>query len=66
MIHLKIARIRQGLSQRDVARRIGISACALSLIESGQRGMKPVVAKKLAGVLGMSIEEVLFPEDKAA
>lgn len=63
---LKVARIRKGLKQRDVALAIGLSPCALSLIESGRRGMRPPAAKKLADLLGLSVEQVLFPEKEVA
>lgn len=65
MYKLKIERIRRGLAQRDVAQQLEISPSQLSLVESGKRALKPAVAKKLADILGLSLEEVLFPEEGA-
>ncbi len=58
---LRTARIAQGLSQSDLARRAGISRQALGAIESGGYQPGVSVALKLARVLGRTVED-LFGE----
>ncbi|MBI3926448.1 MAG: helix-turn-helix transcriptional regulator [Armatimonadetes bacterium] len=48
-------RQQQGLSLRELARRIGISATHLSRIERGQGGMSAAIADRLAHELGASL-----------
>lgn len=46
------ARKEKGLSQADIARRVGIKPPTYCNIENGKRGLKPETAKKIAAVLG--------------
>jgi len=57
--NLKIARERAGLSQKDVAEKIGVAKSTYSLYESGNREPGVPVIKKIAGVLGVSADELL-------
>lgn len=53
---LKPARIKAGLSQSEVAEKLGISQPAYSYIESGDKIPSLAVTKKLAIILGVSID----------
>ena len=55
---LRTERERRGLSQREIARRIGVSKSAVSLWESGARSMAAVSLAKYCAVLGVSIEYI--------
>lgn len=66
MNKIKKARMAMGLKAKDLANRVSLTPASISKIESGKGGVSPVVAKRLAEVLGLSIEQVLFPEEKAA
>lgn len=66
MNNMKRARKLKGMTVYEVADKVGITAGAISRIERGKSGVRVGNAKKLAEVLGISIEEVLFPEEKAA
>lgn len=63
---LSVGRQAQHLSQRELARRIGVSASLISQIETGK--VRPSVATLMAivGELGLSIDETLLAVDKPA
>ena len=50
-MEVKIARLRVGLKQYELAAEIGINATALSEMESGRRTISPEIARKIALVL---------------
>lgn len=62
-MHLKEIRKRHGLTMREVADMARISESGYCLIESGKRTPRPVTAKRLARVLGISIATIYDPED---
>lgn len=47
-----------GLTQKEVASRMGISQAALSQMESGDKKLRKVSLEKLAGALGVTIEQL--------
>ena len=53
---LRGARYREGLSQKDLAKRTGITQENISRMENGQRAVGEKVAKKLAKVLRIDFE----------
>jgi transcriptional regulator with XRE-family HTH domain len=61
---IKTARLRHGLSQAALARRIGISANAMNLIETGQTP-DPRISRILAiaECLGMTVDALLGSHD---
>lgn len=59
------ARVRSGLQANVLAERIGISAPAMSLIESGRRKVKADELVLIANALGMSPLALLEPESPA-
>lgn len=61
--NLKIARERTGLSQKDVAEKIGVAKSTYSLYESGNREPNVQTIKKIADVLHISADELLGLEE---
>ena len=52
-------RLKQGLSQGDVARRLNLHRSYISSIERGVRNPSLKVIQKIAKALGVEIEELL-------
>ena len=64
---IRDARLHYGMSQAELARRIGISATALNQIESGKTpdpGVSRIIG--IARVLGVSTDALLLGEQDAA
>lgn len=61
---LRDARLKQKLTQKQVANAIGVSEAYYSMIESGnrQKDMNVCVAIKLGNVLGLSLQEIVDAE----
>lgn len=57
---IKEARMRQGLSQNDLAKKLGVHQSEISRIESGKRRVKDTNKQKLAEILNMGIMELFF------
>ena len=57
--NLKLAREQKGLSQKDVAEKVGVAKSTYSLYESGNREPNVQTIKKLANVLDVSADELL-------
>src|SRR5579862_1106514 len=55
---LKLAREYRGYSQDDVAKYLGISRSAVSLIESGERRLDTIELAKLARLYQTTIQEL--------
>lgn len=53
---LKTAREKKGLTQRQVARAIGVSQPAYCNFESGYKVPSLVIAKSISNVLGVTID----------
>jgi predicted transcriptional regulator len=47
-----------GLTQKEVASRMGISQAALSQMESGDKKLRKASLEKLAGALGVTVEQL--------
>lgn len=62
--YLKSARVNLGLSQNDVAKKLGISANYYSCIENGERqsDMKTSLLIDLSGILKIPISKMLVYE----
>lgn len=61
---VRAARRRAGLSQDELARRIGVSQSAMSRIELGQVSPRATVVARLVaelGEYGLSLETILAP-----
>ena len=61
---LKPARIKAGLSQSEIAQKVGISQPVYSYIESGDRTPSLAVTKKLAIILGVSIDYLVGLDER--
>lgn len=59
---LKQTRLRLGLSQQDLAKRVGVSRQTISGVESGQTALSITVALKLAKGLGCRVEDLFWLE----
>lgn len=57
--NLKLARERKGLSQKDVAEKIGVAKSTYSLYESGNREPNVQTIKKIADLLKITADELL-------
>lgn len=57
--NLKIARERKGLSQKEVADRIGVAKSTYSLYESGNREPNVQTIKKISDALNVSADDLL-------
>ena len=62
--NLKEARIKKGLSQKEVADNIGVAKSTYSLYESGNREPNVQTIKKIADFLGISAYELIGLSDK--
>lgn len=62
-LKLKFARIRNGLSQLDVANSLGVSKQAISDYETGKYLPKPKNMNKMASIYGSSVQDLFFSED---
>jgi transcriptional regulator with XRE-family HTH domain len=60
---IRLAREAKGIRQLELARRVGVSAGTLSLVEGGLQRPTAKLARRLAAVLGLDVED-LFPELK--
>jgi Predicted transcriptional regulator with C-terminal CBS domains len=58
---LRGARYREGLSQKELAKRTGVSQENISKMENGQRPIGKKVAKKLAKTLRIDSELLISP-----
>lgn len=59
MINLKLARIKKGLTQRELARLTGVSVATINRIETGKQVIKVDMLNKLANVLEIPVNELL-------
>lgn len=57
-LELKIARIRKGIKQWELARQVGICQNTLSLIEQGRRKPAPELLRRLLEALDVAEEEI--------
>lgn len=63
---IRKARRAQGLSQEQLAEKVDISVTHMSHIETGATKLSLPVLVALAEALGVSTDEILFPEREAA
>lgn len=55
---VKAWRIHLGLTQKEVASRAGISQAALSQMEKADNNLRNTTLEKLAGAMGLSIDQL--------
>ncbi|HIX42105.1 MAG TPA: helix-turn-helix transcriptional regulator [Candidatus Kurthia intestinigallinarum] len=62
--NLKVLRAKHNVTQKDLARKLGVSPSTLSMIESGENTPSLELAYKIASIFGKSIEDIFFNEMK--
>ncbi|MFD2867514.1 helix-turn-helix transcriptional regulator [Kurthia populi] len=62
--NLKVLRAKHNVTQKDLARKLGVSPSTLSMIESGENTPSLELAYKIASIFGKSIEDIFFNEIK--
>lgn len=61
---LKLARVALGLTQEDVAHRIGVSRQTVNAMEQAKYVPSTVLALKAARLFGKTVEELFVLEDE--
>jgi len=59
---LRKARLRAGLTQSEVARRVGLTRASYTNIERGYKNPSVVTALRIARILNRSVEELFADE----
>lgn len=59
MLSVKILRLKNRLSQEELAEKSGVSAIAISRIELGKQNPKPETLEKIAKALGVTVSYLL-------
>lgn len=62
---LKAARIAKGVTQAELAQRIGVTTQAISSFEKGTKAPKMETVKRIAEALGISVAELYGRMDLA-
>lgn len=62
LINLKIERIRAGMTQSDLAKKVGINTFMVARIESGQTVPRVDTLKKISEVLNVTMEDLMGGE----
>ena len=57
---IKQCRVKMGLSQHDVAEKLGISRPTYICVENGKKQLTVLQLRRLASIIGSSLEELLF------
>ncbi|MDC6350204.1 helix-turn-helix transcriptional regulator [Zeaxanthinibacter sp. PT1] len=60
---LKVERARLKMTQADLAVRVGVSRQTINAIELGKYGPSTVLALRLSGVFGKTVNELFSLED---
>ncbi len=55
-------RIRAGLTQQELAERVGVSQAAINRYETGERSPRPATLGRLADVLGVQEWDLIYAE----
>ncbi|MCM1235435.1 MAG: helix-turn-helix domain-containing protein [Ruminococcus flavefaciens] len=59
-ICLKIARIKAGMTQAELAKKVGVTTRYISSIESKGNKPSPKVMEKISDVLDVTVQELFF------
>ncbi len=60
---IKMLRARDGLTQADLAKRVGVRRETISFVENGEYNPSLLLAVRIARVFGEVVEEVFLYED---
>lgn len=58
--NLKVARIKMGYNQKQLAEKVGVSSKYISRLESTETLPSPDVMKRIASALNCSVQELFF------
>ena len=61
--HLKSLRMRAGLTQAELAQRVGVSRKTINTVENGVFTPSATLALQLARALGASVEQAFYLEE---
>lgn len=61
--NIATARKRKGISQIELAEKVGCTQTNISHIELGRQSPTPVLAKKIADILEMNVLDILYPDE---
>ena len=61
--NIKSLRRKANLKQYELANKIGVNNITMSKIEKGRSSLKLATIEKIAEVLGVGLEQVIFGED---
>lgn len=64
LLNLKLLRIQNGVTQRELAYELGVKPSTVSMIENGTNLPSLELAYKIANYFGKSIEEVFYSDMK--
>ncbi|MCR8746212.1 helix-turn-helix transcriptional regulator [Romboutsia lituseburensis] len=59
MINLKIARVKNNLTQKQLAELVGVSSSTINRIETGKQVLKVDMLNKLVNILEIPINDLL-------
>lgn len=57
MLNMQMCRVRSGLTQSELGRKVGVAQRTIAAYEMGTRKPSPAVFKRLMEVFGLSLEE---------
>lgn len=60
---IKMLRARDGLTQADLAKRVGVRRETISFVENGEYNPSLLLAVRIARTFGEQVEEVFLYED---
>lgn len=64
MTPMRDARKRLGMTQKQLAEQVGISQAHICNLEKEKEQASPDLAKRLATALGITVMQILFPEEQ--
>ena len=59
---IKVLRAERGWSQKDVARRLGVSRQTVSSVETGKSELSLVLAFRISCLFGQEVEDIFTPD----
>ena len=63
-MNLKLARIKKGLTQRQLGKMVGLSNVTISHIEKGYCDVTKSIMLKIAKALDATVQELFFDEEE--
>lgn len=60
---IKMLRARDGLTQAELARKVGVRRETISFVENGEYNPSLLLAVRIARVFGVTVEEVFLYDD---